>query len=192
MTTPRPEYPRPHFDRSHSWLTLNGTWDFRADPAEAYSADASDGYDRAITVPFAWETPASGIAEHWLRTAWYRRTFTVPADWAGQRVVLHFGAVHHAATVWVNGTEVAHHEGGYTPFAADVTDALGDGEHQLTVRVHAPADKRDIAHGKQRSMPRDDYDGVCFTPPPASGRASGWRPAPPPTSPRSGCARTTT
>lgn len=41
MTTPRPEYPRPHFDRSHSWLTLNGTWDFRADPAEAYSADAS-------------------------------------------------------------------------------------------------------------------------------------------------------
>lgn len=143
-------------------------------------------------MPFAWETPASGIAEHWLRTAWYRRTFTVPADWAGQRVVLHFGAVHHAATVWVNGTEVAHHEGGYTPFAADVTDALGDGEHQLTVRVHAPADKRDIAHGKQRSMPRDDYDGVCFTPPPASGRASGWRPAPPPTSPRSGCARTTT
>lgn len=47
MTTPRPEYPRPHFDRSHSWLTLNGTWDFRADPAEAYSADASDGYYRA-------------------------------------------------------------------------------------------------------------------------------------------------
>ncbi|MYS72792.1 glycoside hydrolase family 2 [Streptomyces sp. SID5926] len=165
MTTPRPEYPRPHFDRSHSWLTLNGAWDFRADPAERYSADASDGYDRAITVPFAWETPASGIAEHWLQTAWYRRTFTVPADWAGQRVVLHFGAVHHAATVWVNGTEVAHHEGGYTPFAADVTDALGDGgDHLLTVRVHAPADKRDVAHGKQRSMPRDDYDGVCFTP----------------------------
>ncbi|MFD7994817.1 glycoside hydrolase family 2 protein [Streptomyces mexicanus] len=164
MPLPRPEYPRPHFDRSHTWLSLNGTWDFRADPGGRHAADQADGYDQRITVPFAWETPASGIAAHWLETAWYRRTFTVPADWTGQRVVLHFGAVHHAATVWVNGTEVARHEGGYTPFSADVTDALGEAEQLLTVRVHAPADKRHIAHGKQRSMPRDDYDGVCFTP----------------------------
>ncbi|MEU5087810.1 sugar-binding domain-containing protein [Streptomyces sp. NPDC021356] len=161
---PRPEYPRPHFDRSHAWLGLNGTWDFRADPDGRHGADSGDGYDQRITVPFAWESAASGIAAHWLRAAWYRRTFTVPADWAGQRVVLHFGAVHHEATVWVNGTEVAHHVGGYTPFSADVSDALTDGEQLLTVRVHAPADKRDIAHGKQRSMPRTDYDGVCFTP----------------------------
>ncbi|WP_316745594.1 sugar-binding domain-containing protein [Streptomyces sp. MK7] len=161
---PRPAYPRPHFDRSHAWLSLDGAWDFRADPDQEHTSDATDGYDQRITVPFAWETPASGIAAHWLQTAWYRRTFTVPADWTGRRVVLHFGAVHHKATVWVNGTEVAHHEGGYTPFSADVTDALGDGEQLLVVRVHAPADKLDIAHGKQRSMPRDDYDGVCFTP----------------------------
>ncbi|MER6924351.1 sugar-binding domain-containing protein, partial [Streptomyces spiralis] len=161
---PRPAYPRPHFDRSHAWLSLDGAWDFRADPDQEHTDDTADGYDRRITVPFAWETPASGIAAHWLQTAWYRRTFAVPADWTGRRVVLHFGAVHHEATVWVNGTEVAHHEGGYTPFSADVTDALGDGEQLLVVRVHAPADKLDIAHGKQRSMPRDDYDGVCFTP----------------------------
>ncbi|WP_306185303.1 glycoside hydrolase family 2 protein [Streptomyces sp. MK5] len=161
---PRPAYPRPHFDRSHAWLSLDGAWDFRADPDQEHTSDATDGYDQRITVPFAWETPASGIAAHWLQTAWYRRTFTVPADWTGRRVVLYFGAVHHKATVWVNGTEVAHHEGGYTPFSADVTDALGDGEQLLVVRVHAPADKLDIAHGKQRSMPRDDYDGVCFTP----------------------------
>ncbi|WP_030178106.1 glycoside hydrolase family 2 protein [Streptomyces sp. NRRL S-813] len=161
---PRPAYPRPHFDRSHAWLSLDGAWDFRADPDQEHTDDTADGYDRRITVPFAWETPASGIAAHWLQTAWYRRTFAVPADWTGRRVVLQFGAVHHEATVWVNGTEVAHHEGGYTPFSADVTDALGDGEQLLVVRVHAPADKLDIAHGKQRSMPRDDYDGVCFTP----------------------------
>ncbi|MBW8086498.1 glycoside hydrolase family 2 [Streptomyces hygroscopicus subsp. hygroscopicus] len=164
MPVPRPEYPNPLFDRSHAWLNLNGSWDFRADPAQQHTAAAADGYDQRITVPFAWETPASGIAAHWLETAWYRRTFTVPSAWSGQRVVLHFGAVHHEATVWVNDTEVAHHEGGYTPFSADVTDALGDGEQLLVVRVHAPADKLDIVHGKQRSMPRDDYDGVCFTP----------------------------
>ncbi|WP_219468725.1 glycoside hydrolase family 2 protein [Nonomuraea rhizosphaerae] len=153
---PRAEYPRPHFDRSHSWASLNGDWDFRAD-------DGRD-WDRTITVPFAWETPASGVEAHWLPLAWYRRRFTVPAGWAGQRVVLHFGAVHHEATVWVNGTEVARHTGGYTPFEADVTGALGDGEQEVLVRVAAPADKRELAHGKQRSVPRDDFDGVCFTP----------------------------
>ncbi|WP_270891858.1 sugar-binding domain-containing protein [Streptomyces sp. DHE17-7] len=190
MPTPRPEYPQPHFDRSHAWLSLNGTWDFRADAAARHTAAGPDGYDQQITVPFAWETPASGIAAHWLQTAWYRRAFTVPPAWQGQRVVLHFGAVHHEATVWVNGTQVAHHEGGYTPFEADVTDALSDGEQRIVVRVHAPADKLDLVHGKQRSMPRDDYDGVCFTP--SSGIwQSVWltaRPRPP-ISPHCGCAR---
>ena len=155
--TPRAEYPRPHFDRSHSWSSLNGAWDFRPDTEPDWNA--------TITVPFAWETPASGIEAHWLPLAWYRRRFTVPAEWSGRRVVLHFGAVQHEATVWVNGTEVITHRGGYTPFEADITGALrGDGEQEVVVRVSAPLDKREIAHGKQRSIPRDDFDGVCFTP----------------------------
>ncbi|MGW3349894.1 glycoside hydrolase family 2 protein [Nonomuraea rubra] len=151
------EYPRPHFDRSHSWSSLNGDWGFRA--------GTEQDYDRTITVPFAWETPASGIEAHWLPEAWYRRTFTVPAGWAGQRVVIQFGAVHHEATVWVNDVEVAGHRGGYTPFEADITDALrSEGDQEVVVRVSAPLDKRELAHGKQRSIPRDDFDGVCFTP----------------------------
>ncbi|SEG98157.1 Glycosyl hydrolases family 2 [Nonomuraea solani] len=155
--TPRAEYPRPHFDRSHTWSSLNGDWDFRA--------DTEQDWNRTITVPFAWETPASGIEEHWLPLAWYRRRFTVPATWAGRRVVLHFGAVHHEATVWVNDVEVVTHRGGYTPFEADITGALrGDGPQEVVVRVSSPTDKREIAHGKQRSIPRDDFDGVCFTP----------------------------
>ncbi|MFD0663545.1 glycoside hydrolase family 2 protein [Thermocatellispora tengchongensis] len=154
--TPRAEYPRPHFDRSHTWSCLNGEWDFRADTEPAWN--------RTITVPFAWETPASGIEAHWLPVAWYRRHVTVPPAWSGQRVVLHFGAVHHEATVWVNDVEVVTHRGGYTPFEADITDALREGTQEVVVRVSAPLDKREIAHGKQRSVPRDDFDGVCFTP----------------------------
>lgn len=155
--TPRAEYPRPHFDRSHTWSSLNGDWDFRA--------DTEQDWNRTITVPFAWETPASGIEAHWLPLAWYRRSFTIPAAWSGQRVVLHFGAVHHEATVWVNDVEVAAHRGGYAPFEADITDAVShDGDQEVVVRVSAPPDKREIAHGKQRSIPRDDFDGVCFTP----------------------------
>ncbi|GAB2586782.1 hydrolase [Paractinoplanes abujensis] len=148
------EYPRPHFDRSHSWLSLNGAWDFSfGEPV----------FDKQIQVPYAWETRASGLAQYWQPVGWYRRSLDVPSDWDGQRVVLHFGAAHHLTTVWVNGIEVVRHEGGYTPFEADITDALS-ATNELVVRVDAPADKREIAHGKQRSVPRTDYDGVCFTP----------------------------
>lgn len=156
MSTVRPEYPRPHFDRSHAWLSLNGTWDFSRDP---------DGWGEQIVVPFAWETEASGLQAHWLEWGWYRREITAPADWSGQRIVLHFGAVHHVASVSVNGTAVGEHEGGYTPFEFDITDALdADGHGTVVVRVHAPLDKREIVHGKQRSIPRDVYDVCAFTP----------------------------
>lgn len=168
MPLARPEYPRPHFDRSHSWSSLNGAWDFAPDPTadgEARGLVTDDSaWQHSIIVPFAWETPASGVGLHWLGCGWYRRSLQVDPSWTGQRVVLHFGAVHHLATVWVNGTMAGSHEGGYTPFELDITDALDNGRAVVVVRVVAPADKRYIAHGKQRSLPRDDYDGCSFTP----------------------------
>ncbi|GAB6902631.1 glycoside hydrolase family 2 protein [Kineosporia succinea] len=151
---PRPEYPRPDRDRSHRWLSLNGTWDLETEDDVV-----------PVVVPFAWETSASGVGRTWLERATYRRRVSVPAGWTGCRVVLCFGAVHHEAQVLLDGHEVARHEGGYTSFEIDVTDHLAPGsEAGLEVRVHAPADKRSIPHGKQRSIPRTDYDGVCFTP----------------------------
>jgi hypothetical protein len=168
MATPRPEYPRPQFDRSHAWRSLNGGWDFAADPQhDGEQRDLPTGagdWPQQITVPFAWETPASGIERHWLDRGWYRRRVVVDPAWTGQRVVLHFGAVHHETTVWVNGVHVGGHEGGYVPFELDVTDALDEGTGTVVVRVDAPADKRFLAHGKQRSVPADDYDGCSFTP----------------------------
>ncbi|MBY8879651.1 glycoside hydrolase family 2 protein [Actinacidiphila acidipaludis] len=165
----RPEYPRPHFDRSHSWLSLNGAWDFTPDPggtaAHHLSSHGDAPWPHTVTVPFAWETEASGVSLQWLEYGWYRRTVTVPGTWAGQRTVLHFGAVHHMARVWVGGVLVAEHEGGYTPFECDITDALaGRTSATVLVRVWAPTDKRAIVHGKQRSIPRDDYDDCAFTP----------------------------
>lgn len=151
---PKPEYPRPDRDRSDRWLTLNGPWQF----------SSIDG-DAEITVPFAWETTASGIGRTWLEQATYRRDVTVPAEWAEARVVLCFGAVHHRAIVSIDGAVVGEHVGGTTSFEFDVTDAAPAGSTvELRVEVEAPADKRAIPHGKQRSIPRDDYDGVSFTP----------------------------
>jgi hypothetical protein len=162
---PRAEYPRPHFDRSHSWQSLNGIWDFVRDADQVKTLPAGTDWTEKIIVPFAWETPASGVGAHWLERAWYRRQFSVPSGWAEERIILHFGAVHHACTVWVDGAEIGSHSGGYVPFEFDITESLaGASEHSITVRVDAPIDKHSIAHGKQRSVPRDDYDGCSFTP----------------------------
>ncbi|MBN8883547.1 MAG: glycoside hydrolase family 2 [Salana multivorans] len=166
---PRPEYPRPDLDRSERWLALNGTWELQPDESGTLApdgpADLPDRLASRITVPFAWSSEASGVHEPWLATAWYRRTVTVPDGWGADRVFLCFGAVHHEARVWVNGRLLAEHVGGYLPFDVDVTDALdADRAAEIVVRVHAPLDKRDLPHGKQRSLPSDDYDSVSFSP----------------------------
>jgi beta-galactosidase/beta-glucuronidase len=155
MSVPKPEYPRPDFDRSERWLTLNGKWGFQ--PAE--------GEPTTILVPFAWETSASTVRRTWLESAVYRRMITVPREWDGSRVVLTFGAVHHVARVLLDGILVGSHVGGYTSFEFDITELVTPGApSELLVEVDAPADKRALPHGKQRSIPRDDYDGVSFTP----------------------------
>ncbi|TQO22998.1 glycoside hydrolase family 2 protein [Paramicrobacterium agarici] len=153
-TIPRSEYPRPDRDRSARWLTLNGQWDFSA-----------DGIAAPITVPFAWESEASGIHRTWLERGEYRRSIVVPEEWAGSSIVVSFGAVHHRATVSLDGSLVGEHVGGYESFEFDITSFITPGvAAEISVVVDAPADKRAIPHGKQRSIPRDDYDGVSFTP----------------------------
>ena len=79
-----------------------------------------------VVVPFAPESEMSGIGETGFHPVlWYRRTFTAPAT--PGRVLLHFGAVDYRASVWVNGDLVATHEGGHTPFSADMANVQSDG-----------------------------------------------------------------
>ncbi|NEE04767.1 glycoside hydrolase family 2 protein [Phytoactinopolyspora halotolerans] len=166
---PRPEYPRPDRERpSAGWLNLNGSWEFLPDESSRWAApdDLPSGtWPDTILVPFAWETTASGVERPWLETAWYRTVVDIPGEWSGRHVFLCFGAVHHEASIWVNGRPVGEHVGGYVPFELNLGDAGDLGPRaEVVIRVHAPADKRSIPHGKQRSIPRDDYDGVSFTP----------------------------
>ncbi|MFF6826770.1 sugar-binding domain-containing protein [Streptomyces longwoodensis] len=143
---PRPEYPRPQFVRD-AWLNLNGTWQFETDRSDSGLERGLTGRALAdtITVPFCPESALSGIGDtDFLEAVWYRRTVTVPAEWAGSRVLLHFGAVDHDTTVWVNGVEVARHRGGFTPFTADL-DGVAEPGAEATVVVRA----RDTRHGPQ-------------------------------------------
>ena len=142
---PRPEHPRPQCVRP-DWLNLNGRWEFEIDQGD--SGLQRGLLDRPlaghITVPFAPESIASGVAcTDFMEAVWYARDVDVPAGWAGRHALLHFGAVDHDATVWVDGVEVVRHRGGYTPFAAD----LGPGRAGDRVRVVVRA--RDSRHGVQ-------------------------------------------
>ncbi|MGZ8319283.1 MAG: sugar-binding domain-containing protein [Telluria sp.] len=134
-------YPRPQLVRDN-WTSLNGTWNFAFDDDHRYHLPTDDiEWTHQINVPFAPESKASGIGDTGFhKVVWYRREFD-PGQGEG-RVMLHFGAVDYSARVWVNNVLVVEHEGGHTPFSADVTNALRDGGPQvLTVQViDDPAD----------------------------------------------------
>jgi beta-galactosidase/beta-glucuronidase len=144
-------HPRPLLRRP-DWWSLDGPWDFETDVAGAWEhPDDVDWSGRTITVPFAPETPASGIGvTGYLPACWYRRTFTPPPARRRERVVLHFGAVDHECSVWVDGQLAVRHEGGYSPFSADITRAVRDGGVH-TIVVRAVDDPLDLAkpRGKQ-------------------------------------------
>lgn len=152
MTTlPRPEYPRPQFVR-REWLNLNGSWEFDYDDRDLGLKEAwyvsNRAFTQQITVPFPFQSELSGINDPTFHdVVWYRRAFELPQGWENQRVRLHFGAVDYRATVWLNGEFVTEHEGGHTPFSAEI-NAL-PGVNYLVVRVEDRSTDLEQPRGKQ-------------------------------------------
>jgi len=148
----RNEYPRPQFVREQ-WMSLNGEWEFEFDDARVGDKEGwyeGGAFSRKIIVPFCYQSELSGIGDTSFHdVVWYRRSFAVPADYAGKRLLLHFGAVDYEATVWVNGKLVATHEGGHTPFRADITDAVKDGDNVVAVKAVDYSKDVTLPRGKQ-------------------------------------------
>jgi hypothetical protein len=153
-----PEYPRPQLVRER-WQSLNGLWQL----AEAREGDAPPlgrELEERVLVPFPLESALSGVGRH-MERAWYRRTFEVPDGWRGQRVLLNFGGVDWETRVWVDGSLVGEHRGGYDAFSFDVTDALrAQGPHEIVVGVFDPTDGGKQMRGKQVRNP----EGIWYTP----------------------------
>jgi hypothetical protein len=156
-TNALPDYPRPQLTRSR-WQNLNGVWQF-AEASTNATPPTGQNLTERILVPYPVESALSGIKRH-VDHMWYRRTFTVPRTWRG-RLLLHFQAVDYQAAVYVNGTKVATHKGGYDSFSADVTDSLrGTGPQELTVGVDDTTATGSQPVGKQRAS----GDGIFYTP----------------------------
>ncbi len=149
------------------YLSLDGTWKFKWSPSpeerpigfEAKGYDVKDWDD--IPVPANWELEGFGtpiytnhpypfywnatpnppdIPDGWNPVGSYVRTFEVPREWAGQRVILHFGAVKSACFVWVNGQRIGYSQGSKLPAEFDITEALGRGKNTLAVEVYRWSD----------------------------------------------------
>jgi beta-galactosidase/beta-glucuronidase len=154
MLPDKPLHPRPQLTRE-GWIDLNGMWGFAFDDENVGLMqrwmNRADVFGATITVPFPPESNASGIGDKGMHpVVWYRRTIVVGPELRGGRLLLHFGAVDYRAQVWLNGLLVAQHEGGHTPFTADISTALLDSEEQVIV-VRAEDLPTDLAQprGKQ-------------------------------------------
>ena len=137
--TPRPEYPRPQFERTE-WINLNGTWTFQFDfgnSGKDRQLQQSERFAQNITVPFCPESKLSGV-EHtdFINQMWYQKQISIPANWDGKKIFLNFGAVDYLAEIFIDGQFIGRHFGGSSSFSIDLTRFVKPGQnHNLIVFV---------------------------------------------------------
>ncbi|TGE04692.1 glycoside hydrolase family 2 TIM barrel-domain containing protein [Hymenobacter fodinae] len=146
------------YSRSPYYHSLNGTWKFHYAPRPAerptdfFQAGFKDATWKTIAVPSNWEVQGFGTPIYTNITypfpknqpfidgrdnpvGTYRRSFTVPAGWAGREVLLHFGSISGYAVMYVNGQRVGMSKVAKSPAEFDITKYLQPGDNQLAVQV---------------------------------------------------------
>ena len=153
------EYPRPQMVRE-SWTNLNGLWKFAV---TRNTAGKPAKWEKGILVPFALETPLSGVGRRLEsnEVIWYRRSFNLETAPKG-RLLLNFEGVDYKCIVWVNGVMVGDHTGGNLAFSFDITQQARQGNNLVELRVIDGTDDPDLyqLRGKQKR----DNSGIWYTP----------------------------
>src|SRR5271169_612636 len=162
---------RPQDNAARETKRLDGLWEFTAD---VRGVGRDQGWWRAPLVdPIPMPVPSSyndvpvdpAVHDH-VGDVWYQRTLFVPRGWEGRRVVLRFDAATHRAGVWVGDTLVVSHEGGYTPFEADITDVADPGaptritvavNNELTWQSIPPGVVEEMSDGRLRQRQYHDF-----------------------------------
>lgn len=145
---PRPEYPRPQFERSE-WLNLNGEWSYTFDFSKSGTErdlKNSQGFKDKIIVPFCPESKLSGVGyTDFIEAMWYQRSIEIPGSWSGKRVILHFGGVDYQSDLFIDGKLVGSHFGGTSSFNFDLSKYVTAGKsHNLVLAV-----KDEVRSGQQ-------------------------------------------
>ncbi len=145
----------PKMNDARMMFDLGGVWNFQAAGAESWPEEWAKG---PLPQPVTMAVPASyndqkddvNLRAHY-GWAVYQRTFTIPRHISNQRMVLRFGAVTHAAQVWLDGCRLGEHKGGFLPFEFEVTN-FSAGEHRLTVAVDNRVDYSTLPVGNENSV----------------------------------------
>ncbi len=166
MNCLRSEYPRPDLKRE-KWQTLNGFWLFDFDPHNRGIREKwykEHKYSRQIEVPFVFQSKLSGIkSEEKSDVIWYSKEFTIDSGLKKGRCLLHFGAVDYKADVWLDGYYLGSHEGGYTPFSFDITDAVSAQTESYTLTVRCE-DSQDCTQPRGKQSFRSSPFECWYTP----------------------------
>jgi beta-glucuronidase len=163
---------RPQESSTRDRRSLARLWRFRADPdgvgrqQEWFATPLADAIDMPVPASYNDIVPGRALHDH-VGEVWYQTGVRVPHTWGQQRIVLRFDSATHRATVWVDGQEIVRHEGGYTPFEADVTDLVRAGaevlvtaavDNVLTWDTIPPGMVVDTPRGKRQKYMHDFFN----------------------------------
>lgn len=139
--------PHPYLENNLSpALALDGLWSFRL----------ADGPEYLVPVPAAWEAHLQDKTTD--GPAFYRRAFTLPAEWLGAHIVLEAQAISFDVTVRINGHPAGHHQGMWSPFQIEITTFVHSGENEIEIEVWKPGARFPVREALAGFLP-----DVCTT-----------------------------
>ncbi len=151
----------PIMTTSRELVDLNGIWNFKLDHGTGFE---EEWFGRPLQQAIPMPVPASyndlyegaEFRDH-IGWVWYEREIVFPDHFFTQRLVLRFGSVTHAARVYLNGQLVVEHQGGFTPFEAEINAFVSPGKNRLTVAVNTIVDYTTLPVGNYQE---EDVPGL--------------------------------
>ena len=118
-------------------LNINQSWKFLlGDHSGAQMPSFDDSAWSSVGLPHSFSLPYFLWTKFYVGYGWYRKHFSVPASWSGKRVFIEFQAAFQDAQIYVNGTQVGEHMGGYNGFSIDISSQLVTGDNVVAVRLN--------------------------------------------------------